>query len=54
MEKKNIVEYLHEIESKSKPKIIHTKDPMKIEAAATFETSEIKERVSREKSRRIS
>lgn len=30
VEKKNIVEYLRELESKSKPKIIHAEDPMRV------------------------
>ncbi|MFW9873112.1 MAG: hypothetical protein ACFFG0_08435 [Candidatus Thorarchaeota archaeon] len=56
MQKKDIVEYLHEIESRSKPKIIHTEDPMKIEVPATAKGSEIdiQARKSREKARRIS
>jgi hypothetical protein len=31
MKKRNIIEYLHEIESKSEPQVIHTEDPMATE-----------------------
>lgn len=56
MQKKNIVEYLHEIEAKSKPKIIHTEDPLKVEASATVGVSDVnfQAREGREKVRKIS
>ncbi|MFX1480917.1 MAG: hypothetical protein ACFFCI_22760, partial [Promethearchaeota archaeon] len=55
MQKKNIVEYLHEIESKTKPKIIHTEDPLKVEAPPPINVSDshIQIEESREKVRRI-
>jgi len=38
MKKRNIIEYLHEIESKSELKVIHTEDPMALEIRAMIET----------------
>ncbi|MFX1426291.1 MAG: hypothetical protein ACFFBE_07550 [Promethearchaeota archaeon] len=37
MKKRNIIEYLHEIESKSEPKIVHTEDPMAVEIRTMIE-----------------
>ena len=55
MQKKNIVEYLHEIESKTKPKIIHTEDPLKVETSSPVVGSEVNVQAeeSREKARKI-
>ncbi|MFW9866890.1 MAG: hypothetical protein ACFFBI_13465 [Promethearchaeota archaeon] len=55
MQKKNIVEYLHEIESKAKPKIIHTEDPLKVETPPPINVhdSPIQVEESRDKKRRI-
>jgi len=37
MKKRNIIEYLHEIESKSEPKVVHTEDPMAVEIRGMVE-----------------
>lgn len=37
LKKKNIIEYLHEIESKTKPSIVHTEDPMAVEIRSMVE-----------------
>ena len=50
MKKKNIVEYLHELEAKVKPKVVHTEDPMAVETKTTIYTKESKDR--RKKKRR--
>ncbi|MBA7517741.1 hypothetical protein ES705_09795 [subsurface metagenome] len=44
MKKRNIIEYLHEIESKREPKVIHTEDPMAgmVEARKSQPKEEIK------------
>jgi rubrerythrin len=51
MKKRNIIEYLQEIESKSEPKIVHTEDPMAVEIRAMVETrkSQTKEESKRRK-----
>ncbi len=38
VEKKNIVEYLHELEDKMKPKIVHADDPMALKMKSMMET----------------
>ncbi len=42
MKKKNIVEYLHELEAKSEPKVIHTEDPMAVFTSHSLATQESK------------
>jgi hypothetical protein len=42
MKKRNIIEYLQEIESKSEPKVIHTEDPMAIDVRAMVEVRKTK------------
>ena len=42
VKKKNIVEYLHELESKAKPKIVHAEDPMAIEIKTMIQAKEAK------------
>ncbi|MFW9820996.1 MAG: hypothetical protein ACFFE5_15435 [Candidatus Thorarchaeota archaeon] len=42
MKKKNIVEYLHELEAKAEPKVIHREDPMAIFISPSLETKESK------------
>jgi hypothetical protein len=42
MKKKNIVEYLHELEAKAEPKVIHTEDPMAVFTSPSLETHESK------------
>ena len=37
MKKRNIIEYLHEIESKNEPKVVHTKDPVAVESQIMVE-----------------
>jgi len=37
MKKRNIIEYLHEIESKTGPTVVHTEDPMAVEIRAMVE-----------------
>ena len=51
MKKRNIIEYLHEIESKSEPKVVQTEDPMAVEIRAMVETkkSQPKEQARRRK-----
>ncbi|MHA2392363.1 MAG: hypothetical protein ACXAEX_10335 [Promethearchaeota archaeon] len=41
MKKKNIISYLHELESKIKPKIIQTEDPMAMKIRATIESKRL-------------
>jgi hypothetical protein len=55
MQKKNIVEYLQEIEAKSKPKIIHTEDPLKVKTRTPVVVDEVNVQTeeSREKARKI-
>jgi len=50
MKKKNIVEYLHELEANAEPKVIHTEDPMTIENLTNIDTKESK--TQRKKKRR--
>ncbi len=51
MKKRNIIEYLHEIESKREPKVIHTEDPMTVEIRGMVEArkSQPKEEIKRKK-----
>jgi hypothetical protein len=42
MKKKNIVEYLHELEAKAEPKIIQTDDPMAVFISPRLETKDTK------------
>jgi len=42
MKKKNIVEYLHELEAKSEPKVIHTEDPMAVGVSTALESQDSK------------
>ena len=53
MKKKNIVEYLHELENKAGPKIIHKEDPMAVFISPTLETKESKSK-SKKKRRKAS
>lgn len=53
MKKKNIVEYLHELEAKAEPKVIHTEDPMVVEAISPIQTMGSKDR-SKKKRRKVS
>ncbi|MFX0024009.1 MAG: vWA domain-containing protein [Candidatus Hermodarchaeota archaeon] len=53
MKKKNIVEYLHELEAKAGPKVIHTEDPMTVFISPSLETKESK-RKSKKKGRKSS
>ena len=50
--KKNIVEYLHELEAKAKPKVVHTEDPMAIGIEPMIEKKDSKDR-SKRKRRRV-
>ena len=52
MKKRNIVEYLHELEAKAEPKIIHAEDPMAVEAVSTTQTIESKVQ-SKKKRRKV-
>ena len=54
LKKKNIIEYLHEIESKSGPKVIQTEDPMAVEIRALGETKKIQPDEEIRKKRKIS
>ncbi|MFX0083514.1 MAG: hypothetical protein ACFE94_17340 [Candidatus Hodarchaeota archaeon] len=47
MKKRNIIEYLHEIESKSEPKVIHTEDPMAVEIRAMVEARKLQPEVKK-------
>lgn len=51
MKKRNIIEYLHEIESKREPKVVHTEDPMAVEIRGMVEAtkSQPKEEIKRKK-----
>lgn len=51
MKKRNIIEYLHEIESKSEPKVVHTEDPMAVQIRGMVEAkkSQPKEDFKRKK-----
>jgi len=51
MKKRNIIEYLHEIESKSELKVVHTEDPMAVEIRGMVEArkSQPKEEKRRKK-----
>lgn len=42
VKKKNIIEYLHELESKSKPQIIQAQDPMAVAIRTKIEAEEVK------------
>ncbi|MFW9969525.1 MAG: hypothetical protein ACFFDF_04940 [Candidatus Odinarchaeota archaeon] len=42
MKKKNIIEYLHELEAKIEPKVIHTEDPMAVFISPSLQTKESK------------
>ncbi|MFX1387663.1 MAG: hypothetical protein ACFE9M_10650 [Promethearchaeota archaeon] len=53
MKKKNIVEYLHELEAKAKPVVVHTEDPMAIGIEPMIETKESKA-WSKRKRRKVS
>jgi hypothetical protein len=52
MRKKNIVEYLHELEAKAGPKIIHTEDPMTVEIKTILEPKQSKTK-SKKKRRKV-
>jgi len=54
LKKKNIIEYLREIESKSKPKVVHTEDPFAADVRAMLEAkkTEPKEEPGRKKKKR--
>ncbi|MFX1573294.1 MAG: hypothetical protein ACFFB0_11145 [Promethearchaeota archaeon] len=45
MEKKNIIEYLHELEAKEKPKIIHAKVPIGVEIKESSQKRTLQKRV---------
>jgi len=53
MKKKNIVEYLHELEAKAEPKVIHADDPLAVETKITIDTKEFKNQ-SKKKRRKVS
>ncbi len=53
IKKKNIIEYLHELEAKTVPKVIHTEDPMAVEIRTAIETKEIKKK-NKKKRKKIS
>ncbi len=53
MKKKNIVEYLQELETKAKPQIVQAEDPMTVEFGAMIETKKLKAKVKK-KSRKVS
>ncbi|MHA1932255.1 MAG: vWA domain-containing protein [Promethearchaeota archaeon] len=53
MKKKNIVEYLHELESKSEPKVIQTEDPFAADVRAMVESKKAEPQIIvREKKKR--
>ncbi|MFW9829532.1 MAG: hypothetical protein ACFFEY_18305 [Candidatus Thorarchaeota archaeon] len=49
LERKNIVEYLHEIEAKAKPKVVHAEDPLVIDLSITRGTNDSKARSKKKK-----
>jgi hypothetical protein len=49
LEKKNIIEYLHDLESKTTPKVIHTEDPLAIGLGSIPESIESKGRGKKRK-----
>jgi hypothetical protein len=52
MEKRNIIEYLHDIEAKAKPKVVHAEDPLVIETDITrgIERSKVRSKKKKRKS----
>jgi len=57
MKKKNIIEYLHEIEAKTKPQVVQTEDPFAADIRAMIQTKneqpEVKELEKKKKKRRV-
>jgi hypothetical protein len=53
VKKKNIIEYLHELENKVKPKIVHSEDPIAIEMSDAIKVKNKKSRRKRKASIRI-
>ncbi|MFW9943162.1 MAG: hypothetical protein ACFFFT_19140 [Candidatus Thorarchaeota archaeon] len=53
MKKRNIIEYLHEIESKSELKVVHTEDPMAIEVRTIIEAKKSPPKVKKRKKKAV-
>ena len=49
MKKKNIIEYLQELETKAKPQIVHAEDPMAIEIKNMIETRTVRPQTEKKK-----
>ncbi len=51
VKKKNIIEYMHELEAKSKPKVVHAEDPIAVSIRAKIATEEGKTQSKKNKKR---
>ena len=51
VKKKNIIEYMHELEAKSKPKVVHADDPMAISIRTKIAAEEVKTQPKKTKKR---
>ena len=49
VKKKNIIEYMHELEAKSQPKVIHAHDPMAVTIRAQIDEKKVKSKSRQEK-----
>jgi hypothetical protein len=52
IKKKNVTEYLREIEAQSKPQVVHTEDPFAADIRAMIETKREEIKVSKKKKKK--
>ncbi|MFX1375764.1 MAG: hypothetical protein ACFFA0_08135 [Promethearchaeota archaeon] len=53
MKKRNIIEYLYEIESKSEPKVVHTEDPMAVEVRLMVESKKASSKEEKKRNKKV-